>query len=188
MDTLLPPVEHPKSLIWKAAFYFMRRKFGKVLKPASVFSARMPLGFTSFYGKVNKLDKKLVLPEATVHVIREQVATLNQCLFCMDATKAAALASSDRSAARFDELHAYRTSDLFTDAERAALDYVTEVTTDRAVTRATFDAVQRSYSEREICDIVWLVASEHLYNMNNLALGIGSDNFCDMAQSALVES
>jgi hypothetical protein len=34
-------------------------------------------------------------------------------------------------------------------------------------------------SEREICDLVWLVASEHLFNITNIGLNIGSDGLCD---------
>ena len=41
-------------------------------------------------------------------------------------------------------------------------------------------ALAQHYSEREICDIVWLVASEHLYNVTNIGLNIGSDGLCDV--------
>jgi alkylhydroperoxidase family enzyme len=61
---------------------------------------------------------------------------------------------------KFDALDQYRTSPLFSDAERAALDYVTELTTDKKVNPDTFARMSRHYSEREICEIVWLVASE----------------------------
>jgi hypothetical protein len=39
----------------------------------------------------------------------------------------------------------------------------------------TFARLARHFSEREICDIVWLVASEHLANMTNRGLNIESD-------------
>ena len=42
--------------------------------------------------------------------------------------------------AKFDALEQYRTSTLFTDAERAALDYVTELTKDKKVNPDTFAA------------------------------------------------
>jgi alkylhydroperoxidase family enzyme len=83
--------------------------------------------------------------------------------------------------ARFDALPEYRTSPLFTEAERAALDYATELASNSEVQSATFARLARSYSEREICDIVWLVASEHLYNMTNIGLNIGSDGLCDLS-------
>jgi AhpD family alkylhydroperoxidase len=182
MTPLLEPVEHPKSLVWKLGFFFMRRKLGKVVGPAGVFSARMPLAFTTYYGKIGRLDKKLTLPAETALLIREQVATVNGCEFCMDATKANAQRRSPEDAARLADLHRYRTSSRFSDAERAALDYVTEVTATRHAGEATFAALRRHFSEREICEIVWLVASEHLYNINNIALNIGSDGFCAMLE------
>jgi AhpD family alkylhydroperoxidase len=183
MAPLLPPVENPKSAVWKLGFFFMRRKFGKVMGPAGVFSARMPLAFTTYYGKVGRLDRKLTLPADTALVIREQVATINGCAFCMDATKANALRRSpDEASARFADLTRYRTSPHFTDAERAALDYVTEVTATKHVSEATFAVLGRHFSDREICDIVWLVSSEHLFNLNNIALNIGSDGFCAMLE------
>jgi len=182
MTPLLPPIEHPRSFVWRLGFYFMRRKFGKVVGPAGVFSARMPLAFTTYYGKVGRLDTKLTLPADTAHLIREQVATVNGCDFCMDATKANALRRTPGLAARFADLARYNTSSHFSDSERAALDYATEVTATKHVREDTFAALRRHFSEREICDIVWLVASEHLYNINNIALNIGSDGFCAMIE------
>jgi hypothetical protein len=48
--------------------------------------------------------------------------------------------------------------------DTAALDYATEPTRDKKVEPATFARLARYYNEREICDIVWLAASEHLNN------------------------
>ena len=126
--TYLAPVERPKGLIMKLAYYFTRRKFGKVFGPLSVFCARMPLAFTFFYGKVSSLDKKLLLPRDLAVLIREQVASVNGCLFCMDATRYYALKASLNNQAKFDALVQYRTSSQFSEAERAALDYATELT------------------------------------------------------------
>ncbi len=89
------------------------------------------------------------------------------------------LHKSPESAAKFDALDEYRTSPLFSDAERAALDYATELTEESHVSPDTFAELARHYSEREICEIVWLVASEHLYNINNIGLNIGSDCLCE---------
>ncbi len=188
MATYLPPIERPKGLIMKIVFFVTRRQFGKVPTPLTVFSARMPISFGSFYGKVSRLDKKLALPEKTAVVIRERVASVNLCLFCMDAARFYATRKSADNAPRFDSLSEYRTSSLFTDAERAALDYTTELTSDKEVKPDTFERLARFYSEREICDIVWLVASEHLYNMSNIALNIGSDGLCELEPESATAS
>jgi alkylhydroperoxidase family enzyme len=180
MATYLPPIEKPRGLIMKVVFAFSRRQFGKVMTPLSVFAARMPVSFGNFYGKVSRLDKKLQLPSKTAVLIRERVASINTCLFCMDAARWYAMKESTDNAARFDALEEYQTSPLFTDAERAALDYATELTKNREVDPDTFARLARYYGEREICDIVWLVASEHLYNISNIGLNIGSDGFCEL--------
>ena len=181
MATYLAAVEKPRGLILKLVYYFTRRQFGKVATPIAVFSARMPTAFLSFYGKVSRLDKKLKLPARTAVLIREQVASINMCLFCMDANRWYAQRQSPDSQARFDALAGYQESPLFTDAERAAFDYVTELVRHKEVQPDTFAALGRHYSEREICDIVWLVASEHVYNMTNIGLNIGSDGLCELS-------
>jgi len=102
--------------------------------------------------------------------------------------------------AKFDALEQYSTSSLFMEKERAALDYLepahfhltlnkgqavdyaTELTTDKKANPETFARMSRYYSEREICEIVWLVASEHVYNMTNSGLNIHSDMLCDISR------
>jgi len=165
----------------RLAYYFTRRQFGKVLTPLKVHSARLPPAFALFYTKIGKLDKKLLLPRETVLLIREQVARINICLFCMDIGRAFTIKAS-MNQAKFDALEQYRTNTLFTDAERAALDYVTELTKDKKVSPDTFARMAGYYSEREICEIVWLVASEHLYNLTNIGLNIHSDMLCDISR------
>jgi alkylhydroperoxidase family enzyme len=179
MDTFLPAIEKPHGLIMKLAYYFTRRKFGKVLTPLKVHSARLPLAFVLFYGKVGKLDKKLTLSPEMVMLVREQVARINVCLFCIDIGRSFTIKAS-MNQAKFDALQDYRTSNLFSEAERAALDYVTELTKEKKVNPETFARMQRHFSERQICEIVWLVASEHLYNMTNIGLNIHSDMLCDI--------
>ncbi len=179
MDTFLPPIEKPKGLIMKLAYYFTRRQFGKVLTPLKVHSARLPPAFALFYAKIGKLDKKLLLPAETALLIREQVARINVCLFCMDIGRSFTIKAS-MNEAKFDALEQYSTSSLFTDAERAVLDYVTQLTKDKKVHPAMFERMSEFYSERAICEIVWLVATEHLYNLTNIGLNIHSDMLCDI--------
>jgi alkylhydroperoxidase family enzyme len=146
----------------------------------------MPFAFSGFYGKVAKLDRRLCLPADTVLLIRQQVARSNVCSYCIDANRWAAIKNLAANEAKFDALDEYRDSPLFTDAERAALDYVTEVTNDKDVAAETFAAVQHHYDEHQICEIVWIVASEHLYNINNIALNIGSDGYCKIPKATRV--
>jgi len=181
-DTFLAPVKNPPGLILKLVYYLSRRQFGKVPRPLSVHASRLPLAFAMFYGKVSKLDEKLHLPPELITLIRQRVSGLNVCLCCMDIGHWFAIQKS-MNQARLDALDDYATSPLFTEAERAALDYATELTAQKKVSPDTFDRVARHHSERAICEIVWLVASQHLYTMTNLGLNIGSDMLCDIRRN-----
>jgi alkylhydroperoxidase family enzyme len=175
---LLPPIENPPGLMMKLVYAMSRWRFGRVLNGFKVGIPRLPLAFFKFYGKVSQLDKKLVLPQETAILIRQQVARINTCSFCIDIAQWFAMKAGIVSEATFDALAQYRTSPLFTDAQRAALNYVTELTKEKKVNATTFARLQQFYSEREICEIVWLVASEHLYNMTNIGLNIHSEGLC----------
>ena len=134
MDTYLPPIEKPRGLMMKLVYAMTRRRFGKVLTPLKVHSARLPLAFGAFYGKISTLDKQLSLPADLAILIRHQVARINVCEFCIDIGRWLAIQAS-HDQAKLDALDQYDTSPLFSDAERAALDYVTNLTRDKKSTR-----------------------------------------------------
>jgi len=177
----LPPIEDPEDEGMKETYNYMLKQFGKVITPLKVHSARLPPEFLQWAIRINELDRMLQLPAETAVVIRGQVARLNVCLFCIDANRYAAM-QIFKNEAKFDALDGYGTSPLFTDAERAALDYATELTKEKKVTPATFAKLSQHYTEREICEIVYLIASEHVYNMTNIGLNIHSDMLCKIPQ------
>jgi hypothetical protein len=139
-------------------------------------------------GKVYQLNRKLTLPTDTVTLVRAQVDSINGCTWCADAGRWYAMKNAPHSLPKLDALHEYRTSPLFSDKKRAALDFAAELTEQKHVTPKTFSALSRYYSEREICEIVWLVSSNHLFNINNLGLGIGSDGFCELIQHRAINT
>jgi len=181
MDTFLAPIEKPKGLLQRLAYTFSKKQFGKTPTPLKVHSARLPAAFGLFYAKISRLDQKLTLPAETQFLVREQVARINVCEFCMDIGRSFVVKAS-MNEAKFDALADYPTSALFSEKERAALDYVTELTRTKAVNPETFALMARHWSEREICEIVWLVATEHVYNMTNIGLNIHSDLLCDISR------
>lgn len=177
--TFLSPIDKPGSLAMKFFFALSRKLFGKVMMPMRVHTARLPLDFLKFYMKTYQLDKKLQISSELISLIRQRVARVNGCHFCMDSGRFAALKASI-SEAKLDALSQYGTSALFTDAERSALDYATELTRDKHVDPDTFSRLAKYYSERELCEIAYVVASEHLSNITNIGMNVGSDGFCSI--------
>ena len=78
----------------KQIYEMSQQKWGKVLTPIKVFNARMPLEFGQFAGKVSELDQTLTLPKETAFLVRERVANINICSFCMDIGRAVTIRSS----------------------------------------------------------------------------------------------
>jgi alkylhydroperoxidase family enzyme len=179
----LAPIEKPKGLLLKLLYRFTRRQFGLVPSWLSIWSARMPLGYTTWAGKVGKLNKKLTLPQDTVALVRLRVDSLNACGWCLDAGIWQLTKDSPHLLPKLNALPDYRSSPVFDAKERAALDYATELTETKHVSPGTFAELARHYSEREICELVWVVSTSHLYNINNHGLNIGSDGFCDIRSS-----
>lgn len=182
MDTpFLLPIEKPKGLLWKLIYFMTRKRFGKVITPLKVMAVRLPVSFGSFSGKISKLDKKLLLPAETVMLVREQVAQINVCKFCMDIGRAQTIVSY-MNQRKFDALHDYHSSPLFSEKERVLLDFVSMLTRDRKMEKELFDKLAKHYDERSICEIVWITATEFYYNIGNIGLNIHSDMLCDIAK------
>jgi alkylhydroperoxidase family enzyme len=180
MSAHLTPIKRPKGVRLKLLYRFLGRQFGKPPGWLTVFSARAPLPYTSWMGKVYRLNKKLELSEDTMRLVRERVNSINMCTWCMDADRWYVTTRMPQLLPKFDALDKYQTSPLFGEKERAALDFATELTQHKHVTPDTFAMLSRHYSEREICEIDWVVATNHLFNILNLGLGIGSDGLCEL--------
>lgn len=174
----LSPVEKPKGFFMKIAYFFTKRQMGKVISPLKIHSARLPFAFGKFYQNIPSLDKKLILSKEMIMLIRERVASINMCNFCIDLNQLVVI-SELMNKNKFNDLRQYKTSPLFDEKERVILDYVSELTINKKVDQKTFTNLLPYLTEREICEIVYIVASEHLYNITNIGLNINSDLLCD---------
>ncbi len=177
----LAPIERPKDLIGKLAYWMTRRRLGKVITPMKVIYARFPALFRHAYQQIQIAETKVTLDPTISYLVRTWPAMINECTFCVDIAKAAAL-YRHMTLEKLEALPSYRTSPLFDARERAALAYVEEATRHKHVSDATFSELQRHFSEREIVEITWLNALENYYNLLNLPLGIEADGLCAIAQ------
>lgn len=176
-EPFLVPIERPKNLVMRLVYAMTRKQFGKVLTPLKVWAVRLPPAFGSFVGKIAQLDKKLVLPQDIQFLIRQRVAQINTCSFCIDIGRYFAM-KEHVAEEKIKAIDRYSDSPLFNERERAALDYVTELTRDKQITAPAIARLKANFSDREVCEIAWLVAGEHVYNMINIGLNIHSDSLC----------
>lgn len=177
----LAPIDRPAGLFGKVVYWMTKRRLGKVITPMKVIYARLPGLFRLAYQQVQIVEKQISLPPEINILVRTWPAMINECTFCVDIAKAAAL-YQHVTLDKIEALPSWRTSPLFDDRERAALAYVEEATRHKHVSDATFAELQRHFNEREIVEITWLNALENYYNLLNLPLGIEADGLCAIAQ------
>ncbi|TLZ40519.1 MAG: carboxymuconolactone decarboxylase family protein [Methanobacteriota archaeon] len=181
----LEPIEKPKGLMMRMAFWMTRRQLGKVMTPMKVLYPRMP-GMLRLSYEIQKFETKGIRLEPALHYMVVTLASqINGCSFCVDLARAMAI-REHLGMEKFDALSEYGTSPLFSDRERAALTYVEEATRHRRVSDATFETLRKHFRDWEIAEITWLNALENYYNLINIPLEIGSDGFCAMVERQMV--
>jgi len=159
----------------------LRRQFGKDLTPYKVIFARIPRALPSQLGIYWGLTGRYGIEPALQFLLQSRVAELNGCGFCLDIGRATATYQGV-PLEKLDAVHAWRSSPLFTERERAALAYVEEATQPRHVDDATFAALRAHFDDTQIAAITWLNAVENYFNLINLPLEIESDGLCAIAE------
>lgn len=176
----LQPVEHPRGLMMKLAYWMTRRRFGKVITPLKVVNARVPKSMRVSYEISKMMEHGFSLDKQLQALLHTHISQVNQCQFCIDISEAWVV-SEGGSLEKLRKLSRYREDPAFTPAERAALAYVEEVSRTKTASDATFEELRRHFSDQQIAEITLLNAFENYYNLINRPLGIESDGLCALA-------
>jgi AhpD family alkylhydroperoxidase len=174
------PIEKPRGLLMRVAYWLSRRQLGRVMSSLSVVYARAPSIAWPGAFIVRTLEKGLSLEPELRLLVTTQSSQLNGCTFCADLHMAQAV-QARIGLEKFKALPEFATSPLFSDRERAVLAYTDEVTRCRKASDATFDALRKHASEREIVEITWLNAIGNFFNLIAVPLELESDDFTALA-------
>lgn len=181
----LAPLEKQPGLIIRLFNWLMRVRFGKTMTPSRVIYARFPTLLWRQLPLYHLVDSGLSIDQDLRHLIEVRVSSLNHCTFCADLHRAnAQLMKIARE--KMGAIDEYETHAVFSERERVALRYVSEIaspTGGGGVSDATFDRLRACFSEREIVEITWLQAFTTYLNRKAVPLGIGSDGFCALVSS-----
>jgi AhpD family alkylhydroperoxidase len=182
MNPRLEPVERPRGLLLRAAYWLSKRRLGKVMMPLKVAYSRAPAIGRASFSLAQAVEKKLSLDPGLRLLVQAQASQLNGCGFCLDLKHAMAV-QNGIGLEKLEALAEYRESPLFSDRERAALDYAGEATRSRRVSDAAFANLRKHFSEREIVELTFANAVENFHNLIGIPLGIESDGLCAIAQA-----
>ncbi len=121
------------------------------------------LGIKTYLAK-SSLEKNLL------HLIDYRVSQINGCAYCLD-MHSKDLRHEGESEQRIYLVSAWRETPLFTDRERAALEWAEAVTElgNGHVPDEVFEKVKKEFSEEELIDLTLAVAAINTWNRLNIA-------------------
>lgn len=162
----------------KPFFRSQVRRYGQVLVPGQLWG-RVPRLFMAVALLYGALDSRRSLLDPVLRsLVTVRVSQLNWCRFCVD-INSATLARRAGSMAKVEALEDWRNSDLYTAAERAALDYTEAMTiTDRGVTDTGMAELRKHFTDDAVIELTGLVAFQNLSSKFNSALDVPPQGFC----------
>lgn len=105
------------------------------------------------------------LDHALLHMVKLRASQINGCAYCIDMHWKDARAAGE-SEQRLYGLDAWREVGYYNDRERAALRWTEALTNiaDGHVPDAEFDAARAHFSDKELTDLTWAVATINAWN------------------------
>jgi AhpD family alkylhydroperoxidase len=161
-------------------FWNQRRKYGQVLKPGLLWgrSPRVFVAVALLYGALDRRSSPLSPVLRSLVTVR--VSQLNWCRFCVD-LNSMTLARRTGSTEKVEQLERWRESSVFSEVERAALEYTEAVTiTGRQVSDEIMADLRRHFDEDGIVELTGLIAFQNLSSKFNSALDVPAQGFCQI--------
>ncbi len=157
---------------------FQKKKYGAPLEPVLLWG-RTPQVFLGFLFMQKALNRKgSPLDPVLRAFVTVRVSQLNQCAFCID-MNSAQLLQKGGDKAKIEALSRFRESSLFSESEKAALEYTEAVTlSSNRVADELFQRLKAHYSEDAIVELTGLIAYQNLSSKFNAALDAAAFGFC----------
>lgn len=136
----------------------------------------------SYFEKSPELSKKLFelgyavkkssLGDTLIDLVNIRASQINGCGFCLDMHCKEAKIHGEHEL-RVYHVPIWRESPLFTDAEKAALEWTEAVTkiSPEGVSDEVYDRVREHFSEAEISELTFAVGLINMWNRLNISLG-----------------
>lgn len=168
-------------LFIKPFFWNQKRKYGEVLNPGMLWG-RVPRLFAAVALLYGVLDRRSSpLDPVLRSLVTVRVSQINWCTFCVD-INSATLAERSGSMDKVADLHQWRSSKLFDEKERTALEYAEAVTySDQQVSDELVARLKTFFDEDGIVELTGLIAFQNMSSKFNSALDVPSQGFCSLS-------
>lgn len=169
------PADAP--LLTRLLYRYATRRFGAVPEPFAVYARhrKLLLAGSMHEGMVERAST--TLPASVRELAVFWTARTVGCSWCVDfGSMLMRLEGLDM--ARLEQIDDYRTSDLFSDDERAAIAYADAMTTDvHTVTDEQVADLRRRFGDDGVIELTYQIGVENMRARMNSALGITEQGF-----------
>src|SRR5581483_8808204 len=154
------------------------RKYGQTLAPSWLWG-RLPGHFFALLFMLGLFQRKgFAVDPALRSLVSARVAQLNCCDFCVDLNSYHLLQVTG-STAKAEAVNHWRDRGLYTEKERAALDYAEAMTdTSRRVSPAQIAALKNHFDDDGVVALTAWIAFQNLSAKFNSALGAEESGLC----------
>ena len=168
----------------KLFFWNQKRRYGQVLEPAKLWG-RTPKVFSTLALLYGALDRKSSPIEPSLRsLITVRVSQVNWCSFCVDINSMMVLRRGN-SEHKLQQLSEFRSSELFDDREKAALNYAEVITKSLLqVTSADRKLLELYFDNDQIIELTAIISFQNMSSKFNAALDVKPQGFCDLTQGA----
>ncbi|HLH54757.1 MAG TPA: carboxymuconolactone decarboxylase family protein [Verrucomicrobiae bacterium] len=173
-----PSKEYPFYLRW--FFRAQARKYGQTLAPSWLWG-RLPGHFFGLLFLLGLFQRKRFAVDAGLRsLVSGRVAQMNGCAFCVDLNSYNLLQATG-STAKAEALNRWRESELYTEKERAALDYAEAMTdTSKRVTEKQIAALKNHFNDDGVVALTAWIAFQNFSAKFNAALGAEENGLCKL--------
>lgn len=171
----------------KLFFWNQKRKYGDVLELARLWgrSPKVFVTLASLYGAFDRGSSPLEPSLRTLVTVR--VSQINGCSFCVDINSATALKRGITDE-KLAVLANYMSCDLYSNKEKAALDYAEAVTcSDQQPTEKHFAALRGHFDDDAIIELTGLIGFQNMSSKFNAALGVKPQGFCSLVAQPVMK-
>lgn len=174
-----PLAQYPWYLRW----FFRRqaRKYGRTLSPSWLWG-RFPAHFGGMLLLLGLFQRRSFPVDAALRsLVSARVAQMNGCAFCVD-LNAYYLLQAAGSADKAATVAHWRQSDLYTERERAALEFAEAMTdTAQRVEPAQIEALKKYFDADGVVALTAWIAFQNLSAKFNAALGAEENGLCRLS-------
>ena len=175
-------LDPPRTLSYRIAARFSRRRYGAVLDPVAAVGHNTPVGLA--YGLFElQVERWRTLDQGLKDLAVMAAAATIGCSWCMDFGYWESVTNHGVAAEKIHAVPHWRDSDVFSELERLVLGYAEAMTeTPPAVTDEMVAQLREHLDQAQLVELTAIVAVENLRSRVNSALGLSSQGFKDRCE------